>query len=208
MRFKTFHLGFWLDELLLFFFFDSHILQCGLDCYFCFFGEGMGLGWWSLWRMNMTIVSWFYTFFKIHSSSKKEKKNKKTITWKWIEMRTWWFFYFIFSFFYIHSYDDLCFLDHGGYRTFLRWRGISDSNSNEFYDPTSIVFNDFQTYIITILNHTNPYTQVSQSLLSLSSSFSFDRLKETKKIWCNLFDNLCYIDQVKRWPYDHDMGDR
>lgn len=78
------------------FFFDSHILQCGLDCYFCFFGEGMGLGWWSLWRMNMTIVSWFYTFFKIHSSSKKEKKNKKTITWKWIEMRTWWFFYFFF----------------------------------------------------------------------------------------------------------------
>ncbi|KAH9821557.1 glycoside hydrolase superfamily [Melampsora americana] len=52
---------------------------------------------------------------------------------------------------------------HGGYRTFLRWRGISDTNSSAFYDTSSIVYQDFITYITTILNFTNPYTQMKIS---------------------------------------------
>lgn len=52
---------------------------------------------------------------------------------------------------------------HGGYRSFLRWRGISDTNSSAFYDTSSIVYQDFITYITTILTYTNPYTQTKLS---------------------------------------------
>ncbi|EGG06221.1 uncharacterized protein MELLADRAFT_71967 [Melampsora larici-populina 98AG31] len=52
---------------------------------------------------------------------------------------------------------------HGGYRTFLRWRGIPDTNSSAFYDTSSIVYEDFTSYITTILNYTNPYTQMKLS---------------------------------------------
>ncbi|KAG0151752.1 hypothetical protein CROQUDRAFT_86386 [Cronartium quercuum f. sp. fusiforme G11] len=48
---------------------------------------------------------------------------------------------------------------HGGHTTFLRWRDMG-SNTSAFYDTSSIVFQDFVTYLTTILNHTNPYTQI------------------------------------------------
>lgn len=49
---------------------------------------------------------------------------------------------------------------HGGFGTFLGWRGLATDNSAAFYDTTGQVFADFETYVGTLLNHTSNYTSV------------------------------------------------
>ncbi|OAV92253.1 hypothetical protein PTTG_01371 [Puccinia triticina 1-1 BBBD Race 1] len=49
---------------------------------------------------------------------------------------------------------------HGGFKTFLKWRSIPDSDYRTFYDIKSDVYKDFLLYLETIFNHVNPYTQV------------------------------------------------
>jgi hypothetical protein len=50
--------------------------------------------------------------------------------------------------------------DHGGFKTFLKWRSIPESDYRAFYDLKSDVYQDFLLYLQTIFNHVNRYTQV------------------------------------------------
>ncbi|CAH7685360.1 glycoside hydrolase superfamily [Phakopsora pachyrhizi] len=50
---------------------------------------------------------------------------------------------------------------HGGYKTFLRWRNLSDSSESVFYDTKSVVHQDFLSYISVLLNYINPYTNLA-----------------------------------------------
>ena len=55
---------------------------------------------------------------------------------------------------------------HGGIYTFLRWNNLSASSTSDFgpfWDVTSPVYADFETYVGTLLNHTSNYTGVSFS---------------------------------------------
>ncbi|GAA5906888.1 hypothetical protein JCM6882_006857 [Rhodosporidiobolus microsporus] len=52
---------------------------------------------------------------------------------------------------------------HGGIKTFLRWRNLSDSDFSRFYDTANEVYSDFVTYVRTLLGHISPYTNLSLS---------------------------------------------
>ncbi|GAA5893365.1 uncharacterized protein JCM6883_007643 [Sporobolomyces salmoneus] len=50
---------------------------------------------------------------------------------------------------------------HGGIPTFLRWRNLSSTNFDPFYDLSGVVYQDFRAYINNLLTHTSPYTNLT-----------------------------------------------
>ncbi|GAA6008842.1 hypothetical protein JCM11491_003804 [Sporobolomyces phaffii] len=50
---------------------------------------------------------------------------------------------------------------HGGIPTFLRWRNLSSTNYDPFYDLGGDVYQDFRRYISTLLTHRSPYTNLT-----------------------------------------------